>query len=168
MKYVLCKNPAASAKEIKLAVFGTECIDQLDPTAMLLPRIPVKILDNKKVLSLQKKYITIPDNKLSYFPDPIIEDEDGEVNEGGPEPLAIAPVATDPVVPVVAAGAVAIDPIVPVVAAAPVEDPPFDAARKRARAPVAAGARKKPGPKPKNAQAIDRNTPSLLTFYAKK
>ena len=36
--------------------------------------MPIKVLDQKKVLSLQKKYVSIPDNELSYYPDPVADD----------------------------------------------------------------------------------------------
>ena len=78
--YALCTNPETAARELKQAIIGTQNIDNLNASELLLPRIPVKVLDNKKVISLQKKYSTNPDNKLAYFPDPVadLEAEDGE------------------------------------------------------------------------------------------
>ena len=141
--FTLCPNPESSAKEIKLAIFGTENIDHLVAESLKLPRMPLKILDNKKVQSLQKKYITIPDNKLSYFPDPIaVLDNDSDGDEDG----------------VVEAPPVAV-----------LQTPAAIAKAKRPAAiPVAPGARKKPGPKPKTAMDIAVGTPSILSFYSKK
>ena len=79
-EFVLCKNAVSTSKAMKLELFGTVCIDHLNPNELKLPRMIVRTLDNKKVISLQKKYGSIPADKLSYFPCPIAVD-DGEDNE---------------------------------------------------------------------------------------
>ena len=135
--FVLCKNPADAVKKIKMKVFGTESIDNLDPNNLTLPRMAVRAMDNKKVKSLQKKYRTIPSDKLGYFPDPVADSDDEEEAE--------------PVAPVAGAAA-------PAAAAA---------APKRKKEPVAPGARKKPGPKPKNALPLDAGSKSIMMFFGK-
>ena len=137
-EFVLCKNHAASAKEIKLAVFCTLCIDNLDPENLKLPRKPVKQMDNKKVLSLQKKYKTIPADKLNYFPEALADSDDDD------EPAPAAAVS----VPAAAAGA--------------------PATPKRKKEAVAPGARKKTGPKPKNALPLGVGFKSMMSFFGKK
>ena len=126
-----------------------ETIDDLDSEALILPRMPVKVLDQKKVLSLQKKYITIPDHALSYYPDPIADDCNSDGDEEG-EGTGVAPADTTlPAVDVQTIAAIA--------------------RAKRPRAtPVAPGARKKPGPKPKAAADVAVGTPSILSYYARK
>ena len=143
--YSLCVNPEVSARELKLPIFGTLDIDHLDPDSLKLQRLAAKGLDDKKVKSLQMKYITIPDQYLSYFPDAIaVSDDEAE--------LAVVPAPAVEVVP----------------AAAGADEVAEAARRKRARArdPVAPGARKKPGPKSRN--ALPAGTASIMTFYSKK
>lgn len=74
--YTLCPNVESSARELKNAIFGTQCIDGLDPQELHLQRIAISEIDDKKLKSLQKKYVTIPDNKLGYYPVAL-------ANEGG-------------------------------------------------------------------------------------
>ena len=137
-EYVLCKNPAAAANEIKLTVFGTECMDNLDPEDLKLPRKPVKQMDSKKVLSLQKKYKTTPADKLNYFPEALAD------SDGDDEPAPLAAAAPPP-----AAGAVA------------------PATPKRKKEAVAPGARKKTGPKPKNALPLGAGSVSIMSYFSK-
>ena len=141
VSFVMTANPAAAAREMKQAIFGTQDINNLDPTNLRLPKIAVKLLDGKKVTSLQKKYSTIPVNKIAYFPDPIAVDEDNDEGDAAPPPP-----------PAAAAGIAA-------------EAPPPTVKRKRQ--PVAPGARKKPGPKPRGVVAIDPGSPSIMAFYGK-
>ena len=114
--------------------------------------MPIKALDQKKVLSLQKKYVTIPDNELSYYPatGPCwysdCNSDGDEENEG----TDVAPADTTlPAVDVQTIAAIA------------------KAKRPRAT-PVAPGARRKPGPKPKAAADVAVGTPSILSYYARK
>ena len=143
VSFKMTANPDIAARELKNNLFGTERLDNLDPTQLRLQRIAVKQLDNKKVVSLQKKYNTIPDNKLAYFPDPIVVGDDEQEEEA-----CAAAVVEENEAQIVVEGGGAQQP-------------------KRKRKAVAPGARQKPGPKPRGVVNIDPGSPSIMAFYSK-
>ena len=78
-------------------------IDNLDTYSLKLRRLDAKELDTKRVKSLQMKYITIPDEYLSYFPDPVaVDDEGDEIDEASHPGAAITHIEAAPVAAVTA------------------------------------------------------------------
>eukprot|EP00899_Mesostigma_viride_P026626 jgi/Mesvir1/7148/Mv02508-RA.1 len=86
-EYELCSNPEATVKAACRELFGVDHLPPgFDPRDIRLPRTPVTTLEAAKVKSLQKKYDTIPESCLHYYPQPLaaaVPEEEGEQPAAG-------------------------------------------------------------------------------------
>jgi len=87
----LCANPESASRALKLELFGTSSVGNLDPTALHLPRAEIVALPATKIKSLSNKYDTIPQKFLPYFPsadlggdDDDDDDENASQEDGAP------------------------------------------------------------------------------------
>ena len=64
----MCPNLEECRKGVLADLFGTEQISEIILDELTLPRHPGNDLPQKKVLSMAKKYCTIPTDKLFYYP----------------------------------------------------------------------------------------------------
>jgi hypothetical protein len=77
MEHILCANPVAVGKALNSVLLGSESVDHVTPDKIRLERTPIIPLDASKVKSLHKKYETIPVEHLWYYPDPVVDNEQG-------------------------------------------------------------------------------------------
>lgn len=57
---ILCPNPELTSRALKMELFGTDSIDNLNPKQLKLPRHRNEVLADTKIKSLSIKYDTIP------------------------------------------------------------------------------------------------------------
>jgi hypothetical protein len=67
--HVLCENPKETLKAINKDLWGAESFDDLTLSSIKLPKTETRTLKNKKLKSLSKKYATIPNIFLDYYPE---------------------------------------------------------------------------------------------------
>ena len=66
-------DPALTKKAILKELFGSEKTEDMKMSNVQLPKHPGKDLKEKKLISLAKKYGSIPADKISYYPAPTAE-----------------------------------------------------------------------------------------------
>jgi hypothetical protein len=64
----MCRNIEECRKGVLTDIFGTDKLNEISLDAIRLARHPGNDLTDKKILSISKKYFTIPADKLSYYP----------------------------------------------------------------------------------------------------
>lgn len=89
---VLCPNPEITSRAIKLELFDTDSLDNLNCRQLKLPWHPNEVLAHTKIKSLSIKYDTIPEDFLAYYPQ--ISNSSGSVGPSEPvEPSSTSEVS---------------------------------------------------------------------------